>query len=172
MRAWGLVPLAAGALAAAAVPKPDLLVTGDGRHVALIEPDGTPLMLRERSGDFTRSQIAENAGFDGAPGWIEDRPGARCSPDACRFNILRNGRSWTVLAFRSAYFAPWADTVAGCASADIVIAERRLPRACVPRWLKLDRESLGKTGGLAIRLGDPPQVATVAERVGEHPWAF
>jgi len=169
-RAWGLLLIAAGALVAAAVPTPDLLVTGDGRHVALVEPDGTPLMLRERAGDFTRSQVAENAGFDGDTGWIEDRRGARCNSDACSFDVQRDGRNWQVLAFRSAYLAPWSDTVAACARADIVIAERRLPRGCTPRWLKLDRITLGESGGLAIRLNDPPSIATVAERLGEHPW--
>jgi len=172
VRAWGLVPILAGALVAATVPTPDLLITGDGRHVALVEPDGPPLMLRERAGDFTRSQVAENAGFDGDTGWIEDRPTASCNDDACRFDVVRHGRTWHILAFRSPYLAPWSDTVAACARADIVIAERRLPRGCTPRWLKLDRTSLGDTGGLAIRLGDPPRIATVAERLGEHPWAL
>ena len=29
-------------------PGPDLLITGDGRHLAIVGPDGTPLMLRDR----------------------------------------------------------------------------------------------------------------------------
>ena len=61
---------------------------------------------------------------------------------------------------------------AACADADIVIADRRLPRGCTPAWLKLDRIGLRRTGGLAIDLGDPPRVATVANRVGSHPWAY
>ena len=39
------------------------------------------------------------------------------------------------------------------------------------RWLKLDRTALSKTGGLAIYLGDAPRIDSVADRVGEHPWA-
>ena len=38
--ACGLVPVAAGALWALATPAPDLLVTGDGRHLALRTADG------------------------------------------------------------------------------------------------------------------------------------
>ena len=38
------------------------------------------------------------------------------------------------------------------------------------RWLKLDRKALEQTGGLAIYLGDAPRAATVAERLGKHPW--
>jgi len=165
------VPIAAGVLVALAAPTPDLLVTGDGRHVALVQSGAAPLMLRERSGDFTRKIVAENAGFDGEPGWIEGDPRAQCTPDACRFEIVRDGRAWRVLAFRSAYFADWRPTIAACADADIVIAERRLPRACTPRWLKLDRTMLEQWGGMAITLGNNPIVETVADREGLHPWA-
>ena len=65
----------------------------------------------------------------------------------------------------------WPEMVRACAEADIVVADRRLPRGCEPRWLRADRAFLRRTGGLAITLGDRPQVATVAERVGRHPWA-
>ena len=44
-------------------------------------------------------------------------------------------------------------------------------RGCTPRWLKLDRAELERTGGVAIYLGDRPHVETVAERLAEHPWA-
>ncbi len=170
VRAWGLAPLAAGALVAASAPVPDLLVSGDGRHVALVGDNGMPLMLRERAGDFTRSQFAESAGYDGETGWIEDRSESRCNADACAFEIARIGRIWRVLAFRSSYLAPWADTIQACAHADIVVAERRLPRSCAPRWLKLDRTALAQSGGLVIRFDSSPVIATVAQRVGHHPW--
>jgi competence protein ComEC len=58
-----------------------------------------------------------------------------------------------------------------CMSADIVVSDRRLPRGCQPRWLKLDREALSHTGGLAIYLGNKPWVDSVADRVGAHPWS-
>ena len=171
VRAWGLVPIAGGALAAFLAPTPDLLITGDGRHVALVEPGQAPLMLRERSGDFTRSLMAESAGFDGETGWIEDRRDAECTLDACRFPVARAGRTWQVLAFRSSYLPAWADSVAACAKADIVIADRRLPRSCKPRWLKLDRPTLARTGGLSITLGGSPNIVAVADGLGDHPWS-
>jgi competence protein ComEC len=58
-----------------------------------------------------------------------------------------------------------------CAGADIVVADRNLPRGCNPRWLRADRAFLQRTGGLSIMLGDPPAVAAVADSVGNHPWA-
>ena len=58
--------------AAAAAPTPDLLVTGDGQHLALVDGSGRPAMLRERSGDFVRSLISESIGFDGDPTALDD----------------------------------------------------------------------------------------------------
>jgi len=37
--------------------------------------------------------------------------------------------------------------------------------------LKLDRKALESTGGVSIYLRDEPRVATVADRIGAHPWA-
>ena len=170
VRARGIALLAAGALVAASAPVPDLLVSGDGRHVALVSENGMPLMLRERAGDFTRTLFAESAGFDGETGWIEDQPGSRCNADACSFGVVRDGRRWQVLAFRSSYLAPWQATIDACATADIVVADRRLPRGCAPRWLKLDRDALFQSGGLSVELRAEPVVQSVDERVGLHPW--
>ena len=86
------------------------------------------------------------------------------------FDIARDGGGWRVLATRSNYLVPWAEMMAACRAADIVVADRRLPAKCVPRWLKIDRALLARTGGLAITLGDDPRVSTVAARVGDHPW--
>lgn len=170
-RFLGLVPLALGAAAAAMAPRPDLLVTGDGRHLALIDGEGVPHLLRERTGDYVRDLLGEGAGFDGeAPGlgqWEE----ADCSRDSCIAEIVRGGRRWSLLATRSTQNIDWRELVAACAASDIVVSERRLPRACTPRWLKLDREMLGKSGGLALFLAPVPRVLSVAEQVQGRPWA-
>jgi competence protein ComEC len=76
-----------------------------------------------------------------------------------------------VLATRSSAWLEWDDMVRWCAQSDIAVSDRWLPRGCSPKWLKLDRDSLGRTGGVAIYLGENPQVATVAEELGQHPWA-
>jgi len=171
VRLLGLVPIALGGVAALAAPTPDLLVTGDGRHLALVDGSGRPALLREKSGDFIRGLISENSGYDGEPLAVSDSAGARCSRDACVADIARAGRSWRVLATRSGQHLDWADITRACAAADIVVSDRWLPRGCTPKWLKLDRKALESTGGLAIYLDDEPRVETVAERVGHHPWA-
>ncbi|MCL6682403.1 ComEC/Rec2 family competence protein [Sphingomonas alba] len=170
VRLLGLVPIALGAAGAIAAPAPDLLITGDGRHLAVVGADGRPAMLREKSGDFVMSLMSENSGFDGDPLALSDMPGAACSRDSCIADIKRGGRTWRVLATRSGQKLDWQPLTTACASADIVVSERWLPRGCHPRWLKLDRDALEATGGLAIYLKDSPRVATVAERVGSHPW--
>jgi competence protein ComEC len=170
-RLLGLAPFAIGAAAAAAAPTPDLLVTGDGMHLAVVASDGTPRILRNRTGDFMRDVFAESSGFDGDPAVLEEAPFASCSRDSCVADVVRRGRSWRVLATRSSAWLEWDDMVRWCAQSDIAVSDRWLPRGCSPKWLKLDRDSLGRTGGVAIYLGENPQVATVAEELGQHPWA-
>jgi competence protein ComEC len=170
-RLAGIVPLAFGAAGAAAAPVPQLLVTGDGTHLAIVADDGTPRILRNRSGDFIRQVFAESAGFDGDPDVLEEAPFATCSRDACVANVHSAGRNWRVLATRSTAWLDWRDLVEACSAADIVVSDRWLPRGCTPRWLRLDRRSLGRTGGVVIYLDANPRVVTVAEATGQHPWA-
>ena len=170
-RFLGLVPAALGAMWAAATPSPDLLVTGDGRHLALVGADGTPALLRDRTGEFVSDLMGEAAAYDGEPSFLAASDFAQCSRDACVARIDRDGRSWHILATRSSTFMDWRKFIAACVEADIVVADRKLPPQCAPRWLKLDRLALAETGGLAIRLDQNPQVDSVADRIGAHPWA-
>jgi competence protein ComEC len=170
VRRWGIALFAAGALGAASAPVPDLLVTGDGQHLALVRDDGVPVLLRGRSGDFVRDLMSESAAFDGDPLALEEQSFARCSRDACVADLDDGNRSWRVLAVRSRERIDWNSLANACADADIVVADRRLPRGCSPRWMKLDREALANTGGVAIYLGNHPRVTSVAGRIAEHPW--
>jgi competence protein ComEC len=171
VRFAGLVPFAIGASAAVAAPVPDLLVTGDGKHLAVVANDGTPWILRSRSGDFVRRLLAESSGFDGDPADLDSTPFADCSKDACVADVTSGGRTWRIIATRSANRIGWTDLVRACGEADIAISDRWLPRGCAPRWLKLDRDSLRRTGGVAIYLDGRPRLVTVADAVGDHPWA-
>jgi competence protein ComEC len=171
VRHWGIAPFAFGAIGAAMAPVPNLLVTGDGQHLALVRQDGVPVLLRSRSGDFVRDLMSEASAFDGDPASLEDQRFARCNRDACIADVASGGRAWRLLAIRSRNRIDWTELTRACADADIVVADRRLPRGCTPHWLKLDREALEDTGGVAIYLGDDPRISTVANRIGNHPWA-
>jgi len=164
-RRWGLVPVAAGAVSALLAPAPDLLVTGDGRHLAVRTGAGELALLRGRAGDYVRGLLAETSGLEAAPGELERLPTAACSADFCTADL----RGWRLLASRSGRLVPMAALSDACAGADIVVSDRRLPAACRPRWLKADRDFLARSGGLAIVLGPEPRVATVAGG-DRHPW--
>lgn len=170
VRRFGLVPFVIGAAWALVTPPPDLLVTGDGRHVAIRRAGGGMAILRDRAGDYVRDMLSEVSGYDGTLAALADLPESRCSRDLCLFELVRGGRTWRVLATRSSYLVDWTEMIAACREADIVIADRRLPPGCAPRWLKVDRPFLRATGGLSVTLGETPRVETVADRIGQHPW--
>jgi competence protein ComEC len=168
LRLAGMAPIGAGLLWIVATPPPDLLVTNDGRHVAIRTDDGMAL-LRTRAGDYVRDTLAENGGVAGELDDLEAMPNARCSRDLCLADVVRDDRTWRILATRSSYFVDYADMMPLCVAADIAISDRNLPRSCAPRWLKLDRTWLAKTGGVTITL-DGPVVRTVRRPEAKHPW--
>jgi competence protein ComEC len=168
-RRLGTVPFAMGAAWALATPAPDLLVTGDGRHVAIRTARGGLALLRERVGDYTSDMLAVNSGVDGEPLFLSDQPEARCSRDLCLVEQKAGDRTWRILATRSAYLVPAGELIAACGAADIVVSERWLPDGCRPRWLRLDRDMLAKTGGVAVTL-HTGHVATVFQPGDHHPW--
>ncbi len=94
-------------------------------------------------------------------------PGARCSADACAVEV----RGMWLLATRSGYMLPWRDLVTACAQADIVIADRMLPRGCSPKWLKLDARALGPMGG-ALILVEPRKIIAGKDPRDRHPWVI
>jgi competence protein ComEC len=169
VRAWGLVPVAVATGLLAMTPVPDVMVSGDGRHVAIVGEGERLLMLRESRSDYARDNMLETAGMAGQPVQMEDWPGARCSRDFCVLAIERGGRDWTVLMARTRIRIEERALAAACERSDIVVADRWLPRSCRPRWLKADKALLDQTGGLSLYLADE-RIATVAEGQGEHGW--
>ncbi|MHA6719453.1 ComEC/Rec2 family competence protein [Sphingomonas sp. RS6] len=169
LRFAGLVPFTLGAAWGLASPSPDLLVTGDGRHLAIRMPDGAWALLRDRAGDFTRATLGENGGVE--PEHLQlmtERPEARCSADACIVEHRAGGRRWRIAATRSSYAIDWPQLIRLCAASDIVVSDRRLPPPCKPRWQKLDRPALERSGGVAINLRTAG-VRTVRSDTA-HPW--
>jgi len=168
LRWAGAVPLAIGLAWMLATPAPDLIVTGDGRHLAIRMPDGSMALLRDRAGDYTRDMLAETGGSDAEPVALSDQPGARCSLDSCMIEHRAGDRVWRIAATRSPYTLPWAEFTALCRSVDVMISDRRLPAGCTPRWLKLDRPALARTGGVAIAFRSGR--VTMVRGAGQHPW--
>jgi competence protein ComEC len=167
-RLLGLLPAAVATALLMSTPVPDLLVSGDGRHVGITGGERL-LVLRETKSEFTRENMLELAGVAGEPLELAEWPGARCSRDFCVVAIERAGRSWQVLMSRSRQVVAERALAAACERADIVVSERWLPSSCHPRWLKADGRMLAQTGGLAIAL-DGRRVTSVADSQGEHGW--
>ena len=167
----GLVPVAIGAVWTIATPVPDLIVTGDGRHLALRGDDGGVAILRDRTGDYVRDLLAEAGGLDGEPALLSEVRGARCNRDLCWMVRRVDGRVWRVLATRSLYLVAANELISLCRRADVVVSERRLPRGCRARWLTLDRTTLAKTGGVRVTFATG-RVATVRAVGDAHPWVL
>jgi competence protein ComEC len=132
-------------------------------------PDGGMALLRDRAGDYTRDMLGKNGGDDDGLAALDEQDGARCSLDLCLIDVKSGARHWRVAATRSSYVVPWEAMVALCRSSDIVVSDRRLPRGCTPRWMRLDRETLARTGGVAVTFSNG-RVVTVNGPGGRHPW--
>jgi len=159
-----------GLAAIITAPRPDILLTGDGKHLAIVEQNGEVAFLRSKVGDFVSDMLLEKAGTKTKATAIENWPGVRCTADICILTINRNARQWSVLATRTPYQVPIMEMAAACRRVDIVVSDRRLPRSCAPKWMKADRNMLQQTGGLAFYLADN-KVVSVHEKRAHTPWA-
>lgn len=169
IRVLGFAPVTVGMLMALVTPAPDLLVTGDGVHMAIRSDDERLSTLRPRAGDYVRMVMAERSGDLDPLDDLDDMRGAICNRDLCRVDLFRNARLWRIVATRSRYPLPYDTLARECADADLVVSDRFLPASCHPKWLKADRALLERTGGLAITL-NPLRVVSVADGRGHHPW--
>ena len=170
VRLWGLAPAMLGLLLLTRITPPDLLISGDGRHVGITgESASELLMLRETRSDYTRDNLLEQAGMDGETRLLDQWPGAHCTTGFCAIRLQRGGRTWQLLLARGSAMIEERALAAACERADIVVAARYLPYSCQPRWIKADRRMLDATGGLTIDLTHQ-QIDTVAQHEGEHGW--
>ena len=167
----GLLPFAAGFAAMLLAPRPDILITGDGKHLAVIGVGGDVALLRAGAGDYIRDMLIETAGTAAQPKALEQWPGAECSTDICVIEIQRDGQRWRVLATRTPYPIPSMEMAAACTRVDIVVSDRWLPSSCRPRWIKADRTMLEQSGGLAIYLNDQ-RLVSVNEDNAHMPWVM
>lgn len=169
VRLLGLAPAALGVILLALLRPPDVLVSGDGRHVGITGEASELLVLRSAQGGYALDNLTELAGMDGAARALGEWSGARCNRDFCAIGLNRGGKVWRLLLARGNDRIPLRALAAACERADIVIADRSLPRACRPRWLKADRRYLQQSGGLAIDLARG-ELRSVAQGQGEHGW--
>jgi len=151
-RLLGLVPFVAGLLALGAIEPPDLMVSGDGRHVAVRSEDGRTYLLRGSDNFETRELLELSAISEedkaAAVTELAQWPGARCNDDFCTLTL--GSEETTLLVARNAGMPDYRALRDACVASDIVIAERALPESCAPRWIKLDGRELALRGGAVI----------------------
>lgn len=172
-RLLGLVPATVATAMLLATPIPDVLIGREGRHVGITidgEDGETRLLsLRDTRSDYARDNLLELSSVSGEPIPIADWSGAQCSAEFCSLGIERGGRVWTLLLARNRDLVEERALAAACEKADIVVANRYLPRSCKPLWLKADRRMLDRSGGLALNLKGGT-IDTVASGQGQHGW--
>jgi hypothetical protein len=79
-----LAPAAIAAALLLATPVPDLLISGDGRHVGIAGEDERLLVLRETRSEFTRDNLLELAGMVGEPVPLAELAGGAMQPGFLR----------------------------------------------------------------------------------------
>ena len=172
-RMLGLLPVGFALLLLVNTQIPDVLIDREGRHVGITveAEDGSRslLSLRDSESSYSRDNLLELASVSTDPVPLDEWSGARCSREFCTIVLEREERQWVLLLARNRDMIEERALAAACEQADIVVADRFLPRSCQPRWLKADRRLLLRTGGLALNLEDE-RVKTVAQGQGEHGW--
>jgi competence protein ComEC len=169
VRIGGLLPIAIGLWAMLSSPRPDILVTSDGKHLAVADSDRRIALLRAGAGEYIQDMMLESVGTLAEPIDIEQWHNTNCSPDICVIIMERGNRMWSVMATRTAYPIPELEMAAACRRADIVVSDRWLPASCRPKWVKVDRGSLQESGGLAFFLADG-SVKSVNADNSYQPW--
>lgn len=167
-RWWGAVPMLPAAALWWCNPLPDLWIAGDGAHVMLAGPGRDIAIAGDPRATRVRMALAEAAGSNAVPAALEDRPGARCSHDACAWAIARANTRTVLMVVRSHRAIAAPALAQACAQSDVVVADHPLP-GCRPRRLLADSTALARTGGITLSLATGA-MHTVAQANGVHPW--
>jgi competence protein ComEC len=169
-RALGLAPIALGIALVPLAPRPDLLVDGSGRLVALRGQDGA-LALSTRSAAKFEANIwlRHNAQRAAAP-W-PDRNGAASGQSAENLTCDRLGCIWRAkgqvvsLAWRPAALAE------DCRIATVLVSREPVRRACPRPAAVIDRWSLWRDGAHAVFLSpEGVRVESARGASGDRPW--
>ncbi len=170
IRWLGLLPIFIGAALIPLTPRADILVTDNGRLVAVRDANNILLLSPGRADGFTRQSWIEREGEGGSGEWPEENGGMQkdtplsCDAKAC----LYKGKGHLV-SFVKDYTALAED----CAAADIVISSLDISRdVCAAPYLLLDKNAFMTNGAHALYFAKNGLVTvrTVYAERGERPW--
>ncbi len=166
-RFLGVLVIGCGLLLAGLERRPDVLVDGDARIVAVRGEDGRLWLSTRARGRFVSDMWLRRDGQAETPTWPragagDDAAGLRCDTLGC---IQR--RDGSTVAFVRDPRALEED----CARADLVVSTVPAWDLCAGPGTVVDRFDLWRNGGHAIWLEpDGARVESVAERRGKRPW--
>jgi competence protein ComEC len=156
----GLLPLLAGILLAWTAPRPQILVAGDARTIALRGPDGRLAFMRAPKDKYA------------ARGWLERDGDSRMPPDVPAIGHC-DAQSCIATVEGLLIAAPLRPQALDedCRRARIVISSAQA-YACNGPALVLDSRAIAVAGGYAIRL--TPDIAAVSVNAwrGQRPWVL
>ncbi len=175
------VPMIAGALwAGLSAPPPDILVSADGRLIALRTESGVFLQEQPGATAFARQALLRRLGAEAAQRLPAEGVAAEgaiaCTAASCRFRPRPEAAE--ALLFRTAPPARGerrgtpvepAAVVAACGQAALLIATEPLRPRCNAS-ATLDRFGLWRNGAHAVWLGAEPRVVSDRAWRGDRPW--
>ncbi|MBV9330647.1 MAG: ComEC/Rec2 family competence protein [Alphaproteobacteria bacterium] len=164
-RAWrwlGLIPIAAGLVAAYSMKAPDLLVSRDGETAAVRNASGMLTFVRRPRDMYSAADWLkrDGDGRDVSRAVGSDPTTIRCDADGCI------ARTLAVLAFPERIDALTED----CVRADILISAVPIGVPCPHPRIVLDKAMVERAGGYAIWLA-PLRIESVQSSRGDRPWS-
>lgn len=167
MRFFGVLGLVAGVLTIPLTPRPDILVSEDGRLMAVRMADGRLSLSSNRVQKFAAKVWLERDGARDGSIWPNEASNDRwmaCDLAGC---IYRPGRRVTALVRDGRALAE------DCLNAVIVISVVPVRQRCSAPALVIDRFDLWRGGAHAVWLGQDTVSATnVGKMRGVRPWVW
>ncbi len=156
----GIVPVIMGMSTAFFHQQPDILVSGDGKHIAVRMNDGRLFMLKGRDTNITAQNWAR-AVTEQEYADKEDAP-MQCDGKGC----VVHARGYEISLPKN------ADALADdCRLSDIIIADFPVSRSICGAKLLVDKNMLDANGGVAITLrGGNIQLRQTRSDQGVRPW--
>lgn len=165
-RLLGAAPVVAGLLSVLILSPPDVLVSGDGRLMAVRGADGGLLVSSTRTAAFTAEGWLRRVADDAAESWPGEGATAdgrlACDGLGCLYRV--NGH---VVALATRATALEED----CGIADVVVSLEPVRRPCPSAGIVIDRFDLWRHGAHALWLAPGEvEVQSVGETRGDRPW--
>jgi competence protein ComEC len=165
LRLAGVAIMAAGLVSPLLDHPPDLLVSNDGRLIALRTPQGAFLQQAKGASKFTRDAWAQYWAVGSFQPMADDAAGSvRCATGACLLAPYPD-RPGALLARGAAH-------PEGCGQSSVIVSAEPARGLCPKPWPALvDRFTVWRAGSAAIWLEpDHARIETDRSARGERPW--